>query len=72
MTLTGKQRLRQVRVKAHIHARRELRKFLAGAIPWLPCAKDYEDAAIAAEFDRAYQLGFDTALAAARQGGGER
>lgn len=50
MNLTGKQRLRQIKVKARIIAARNLRKWLAGEIDILPAWNT--DELIEREFDR--------------------
>ena len=48
--MTGEQRYRQATTKARILSNRNLRKFLADEIDWLPQSKDREF--IIAEFDR--------------------
>ena len=50
--LTGKQRYRQIKVKAKIIADRQLREFIAGTLDILPCRGDLEDELICREFDR--------------------
>ena len=48
--MNGKQRYQQATTKARILSNRNLRKFLADEIDWLPMAKDREF--IISEFDR--------------------
>jgi|GEM_PF-6045347 len=48
--MNGEQRYRQATTKARILSNRNLRKFLADEIDWLPMAKDREF--IISEFDR--------------------
>jgi hypothetical protein len=50
--ISGEQRLRNIRTKNNLIARRQLRQFLAGQIDHLPCSGDRESEMIAAEFDR--------------------
>lgn len=50
--ISGEQRLRNVRTKARILARRVFVQFMAGERDWLPCLDDIEDVMIAHEFER--------------------
>jgi len=50
--ITGKQRLRDIRTRVQITARRQVEEFMAGKIDILPCSGDHEDELIAAEFER--------------------
>lgn len=60
----GRQRLRNIRRKVDLLARRQMREFEAGRLPFFPCSGDTEQAAIMAEFDRVYRMGFEDARAA--------
>lgn len=51
-TITGRQRLRNIKAKIRLQADRRMRDFAAGRRHWLPCVGDELDAAIAAEFER--------------------
>lgn len=59
--ISGKQRLRNLRVKNSIIARRELEQFMAGELDILPCSGDRLNDFIAAEFDRLSQSQAPTA-----------
>jgi len=54
--LTGKQRYRQIKVKARILSGRHMRQFLAGEIDVCPCLMDTLDELIEREFDRLPEL----------------
>ena len=56
MKLTGKQRYWQACLKARIRAQRNLREFMAGNIPVLPCSDPQPE--IENELERAYAEGF--------------
>jgi hypothetical protein len=62
--LSGEQRYRQALIKAGIVARRELRRFLAGELDYLPGHRDREF--IIAEIDRAYRAGVSDGKASSR------